>query len=315
MATIFLSHSSANKPFVRKLGNSLTALGHNVWLDEWKIRVGDSIVEKVSEGIEKADFVVVVLSSTSVASRWVEREWQAKYWDEINRRRVHILPVLLDSCRIPQLLRDKKYADFRTNYEKALFDLAESLIPRQDLGQIEKYYADFIDIGDEWVSFLEQATHLDLLMMYSETWRNTYLKYLRRTLERPGGRIRVVLPAFDRSKPLVQLYSQRLNVSGEWLQNRHETAIKDFRGLGRIGQVEIFTTNHYFNHACYLSDAGGILALYSFQDERTPTPAFVVGDGTLLDFLREDFEWMVSRKNSYHRLLFRSDGPTKAKSR
>ncbi len=43
MASIFISHSSEDKSFVRKLKNDLVQLGHNVWVDEGQIDIGDSI--------------------------------------------------------------------------------------------------------------------------------------------------------------------------------------------------------------------------------------------------------------------------------
>ncbi|MDO8769604.1 MAG: toll/interleukin-1 receptor domain-containing protein [Burkholderiaceae bacterium] len=126
-AKIFISHSSADKSFVRGLAVDLAAAGHQPWLDEWQILAGESIVERVGEGIEDADFVVVVLSKSAVLSKWVENEWQAKYWTEVNEKLVAVIPVVIDDCIIPALLRAKKYVDFRSDYTKALEVLTKSL--------------------------------------------------------------------------------------------------------------------------------------------------------------------------------------------
>jgi hypothetical protein len=126
-AKIFLSHSSADKPFVTGLAVDLSALGHQPWFDDWDILAGESIPEKISSGIEEADFVVVVLSRHAVESKWVANEWQAKYWNEIIERRVAVIPVLLDECNIPTLLRTKKYIDFRVGYPDALDQLVDAI--------------------------------------------------------------------------------------------------------------------------------------------------------------------------------------------
>ena len=115
-ASVFISHSSIDKDFVRSLAVDLSARGHQPWLDEWEILAGESIIEKVSAGIEDADFLVVVLSMAAVESSWVEKEWQAKYWDEISKRSTIIIPVLKDNCKVPLLLRSKKYVDMREEY-------------------------------------------------------------------------------------------------------------------------------------------------------------------------------------------------------
>jgi hypothetical protein len=126
-ASIFLSHSSKDKWFVNRLAVDLTHLGHRVWLDEWEIHIGESIPTKISAGLDMADFIAVVLTEHAVASKWVEREWQVKYWDEIEKNKTSVLPLLVEDCKIPALLRTRKYADFRTDYSPALKSVAAAL--------------------------------------------------------------------------------------------------------------------------------------------------------------------------------------------
>jgi hypothetical protein len=126
-AKVFLSHSSSDNAFVKGLAVDLAALGHQPWFDEREILGGESIPTRVAEGLQESDFVGVVLSGNSVESQWVENEWQTKYWDEINERRMSLIPLLLSDCKIPTLLKTKKYIDFRSDYTVALDDLARSL--------------------------------------------------------------------------------------------------------------------------------------------------------------------------------------------
>jgi len=125
---VCISHSSSDKQFVRGLAVDLSAIGIQPWLDEWEILAGESIVEKVGAGIEDADLMIVVLSQHAIASKWVENEWQAKYWSEVNERRVAVIPVLLEDCNVPTLLRTKKYVDFRVDYASALELLVKSIV-------------------------------------------------------------------------------------------------------------------------------------------------------------------------------------------
>lgn len=129
MAKIFLSHSSKDKRFVKKLAIDLLKYGHDVWLDEWEIRVGDCIVSGIEGGIADSDFAVVILTNNSVQSGWVDREWKAKYWTEVNRGEVLVLPVLLEDCEVPTLLQTKKYADFRSDYNQGLHNLLRAINP------------------------------------------------------------------------------------------------------------------------------------------------------------------------------------------
>lgn len=102
-------------------------LGHEVFFDEWDIKVGQCILTEVERGISESDFVIILLSPNSVVSQWVEREWKAKYWDEVQKQTIGVVPVLLADCAIPTLLKSKKYADFRTSYLKGLRELNAGL--------------------------------------------------------------------------------------------------------------------------------------------------------------------------------------------
>lgn len=139
MAKVFISHSSKDQKFAERLAGDLLALGHEPWLDAWKIKVGECIPSKVEHAISEADYVVIILSPDSVKSGWVDREWKSKYWDEIQETRTLVLPVLLRDCEIPQLLKTKKYADFRENFSRGIVELTGSIMPvfvRQEGGEV-----------------------------------------------------------------------------------------------------------------------------------------------------------------------------------
>lgn len=122
---VFLSHSSKDKPFVEKLAKDILALDVEVWLDIWEMKVGDSLFDKIEEGLETSDYLIVILSKNSVNSLWVRKELNAFLCDEISSKNVKILPVLIDDCSIPIFLREKLYADFRENYANGLQRLVE----------------------------------------------------------------------------------------------------------------------------------------------------------------------------------------------
>jgi hypothetical protein len=129
MAKIFISHSSRDKEFVKRLAIDLMKVGYDVWLDEWEIKVGECILTGIEGGIEKSDFVIVVLSPDSVESDWVNKEWKAKYWEEVQNKSMAVLPILIEDCKIPILLQTKKYADFRNDYQSGFSLLIKDLCP------------------------------------------------------------------------------------------------------------------------------------------------------------------------------------------
>ena len=127
MSHIFLSHSSSDKKLARRIANALLKAGIEVWLDEWEILVGDSITQRIQHGLDDTDFVAVLLSEKSVESGWVEKEWQSQIGVEAVFKRVVILPLRTDDCQIPTLLRDKRYADFRSRFATAMAEFVAAI--------------------------------------------------------------------------------------------------------------------------------------------------------------------------------------------
>jgi TIR domain len=125
--SLFLSHSSRDRAFCERLALDLTRVGVPVWYDDWELKVGDSLRRKISDGIESRDHLAVVLSDASVKSDWVQVELNAALDRELKERKVIVLPLLIQDCDIPAFLRDKKYADFRTDYPHGLGQLLEVL--------------------------------------------------------------------------------------------------------------------------------------------------------------------------------------------
>jgi hypothetical protein len=129
--SVFLSHSHADKEFVKKLANDLSQKGIRVWRDEAEMKVGDSLLDKISEAIDETDYLGVVLSKSSVRSRWVMTEVKIAMTKEIMGKQVKVLPLLLENCKIPNYLRGKIYADFRNpiEYEDVLTRIVMSVMP------------------------------------------------------------------------------------------------------------------------------------------------------------------------------------------
>lgn len=124
MPTLFLSHTSIDKPFVEKLAHDLDRLGIQTWFDKYEIKVGESIFWKVEEGLRESEFFAIVLSPEALRSEWVKSEL-ATAWDKrMMSGENAILPILYRDCDLPGLLKTIKYADFRTDYQTGFSDLA-----------------------------------------------------------------------------------------------------------------------------------------------------------------------------------------------
>jgi TIR domain len=133
----FICHSSADKDVVRRLAGDLRQSGIEAWFDEWEIRPGDSIIDKINEGISGCEVFIVVISRNSVASRWVREELNAAVIRRI-RDQARLIPVRLDNSEVPALLSSLKHVDL-SRYEAGLRELVEGVAghdSRPPLGRI-----------------------------------------------------------------------------------------------------------------------------------------------------------------------------------
>jgi hypothetical protein len=123
-----MSHNHKDKPFVRDLAAKLSLFGIKAWVDEWEMLPGDSLIGKIQEGIEACDYVGAVLSKHSVSSEWVAREVRAALTGEIEYKKVIVIPMRIDNCKLPPFLRDKLFADFRTDFYVGFCELLRRLL-------------------------------------------------------------------------------------------------------------------------------------------------------------------------------------------
>ena len=112
---VFISYSSQDRDFVQRLAEDLKKRDIPVWFDETELEPGDSIIGAIEAGIDKMEFLIVVLSPASVDSGWVTQEVRMALHKGISGKKVSVIPVLRQECQIPGFLRDLKYLDMRSD--------------------------------------------------------------------------------------------------------------------------------------------------------------------------------------------------------
>ncbi|MCH7936972.1 MAG: toll/interleukin-1 receptor domain-containing protein [Proteobacteria bacterium] len=128
---MYIAHASEDKePFVRELADALD--NHvRVWYDDFTLTVGDSLREKMDEGLAKSRFGVVVLSRNFFSKHWPKQELNGLATRERDGQKV-ILPVWLDIDRdevadSSPMLADRLAARAEDGLEKVVTDLLEAM--------------------------------------------------------------------------------------------------------------------------------------------------------------------------------------------
>lgn len=135
MANVFVSYASVDRAFARILVADLQAAGVSVWFDEEQIKLGESIAERINQGLAEFDFTILLISSAFLQSNWTAWETNAAIVSAIDSHRNSVIPVLIEDVwnNVPLLIRDKHYADFRLHvnllqYQRALAELLHTLL-------------------------------------------------------------------------------------------------------------------------------------------------------------------------------------------
>lgn len=125
---VFISYSHKDKVFVDRLALDLKSKGMDVWVFEKKIKVGESIIQKVEEGIARCDYFCLVISRHSVNSNWVKREYRTALNKQLSSGTTPtILPILIQDVELPELLKEIKYADFLRDYSSGFNQLLDAI--------------------------------------------------------------------------------------------------------------------------------------------------------------------------------------------
>jgi hypothetical protein len=149
MTRVFISYAHEDRTTVaRPVAERLRSRGYEVWFDEYVLRVGDSLIGQIDEGLAKCDHAVVVLSPSFFARHWPQRELKGLATREIASERKIVLPVWHDVeaefiARYSPPLADKVAAKTRDGLAAVLEALAAAMGPAAS-GPSECFpYSDF----------------------------------------------------------------------------------------------------------------------------------------------------------------------------
>lgn len=129
---VFLSHASEDKESAAKpIADALIARGIQVWFDDYTLRIGDSLRQKIDEGLTKSRYGIVLLSKAFFAKHWPQQELNGLAAREVNGKKV-ILPVWFEitQSEIAQsspILADRLGALMSSGLDKVVEDLLQAM--------------------------------------------------------------------------------------------------------------------------------------------------------------------------------------------
>lgn len=140
---IYLAHASEDKVRVRPIAEYLMANGIDVWFDEWEIDPGDSLRQKMEEGLGTMTHFVVVLTETSIVKPWVAKEIDVGLVQQVGgKSRFVPLVVDLDPVKLSPFLQAMLFVKIDPASESDLRNLVDRLhgaSRKPALGEVPQY--------------------------------------------------------------------------------------------------------------------------------------------------------------------------------
>src|SRR6266436_6464308 len=97
----FITHSSKDSEFAKRLGDDLHASGLEGFFDIYSIQPGDDFVARINKGLEDCDVYVPILSFAALESPWCKEEINAAIslgHQPSRQGRPRTIPLLCEGC-------------------------------------------------------------------------------------------------------------------------------------------------------------------------------------------------------------------------
>jgi hypothetical protein len=110
-ADVFVSYTAADRPWAEWIAWQLEEAGFQTVLQAWDIGAGRDWVHEMQQAASRARRTLAVLSESYLRSAHGGAEWRAAYALDPSGEQQRLVPVRIDACEPPGLLRTRVYVD------------------------------------------------------------------------------------------------------------------------------------------------------------------------------------------------------------
>ena len=124
---IFFDYSFKNQDFAERLAGDLEKNGLRTWLADKEIYAGDKLLPKIEEGLRTSGYFLAIVSKPWLESDWTKKELEMALKRQEKGLWPNIIPILIEDVELPNYIKDRKYVDFRNNYEIGVEKIVETI--------------------------------------------------------------------------------------------------------------------------------------------------------------------------------------------
>jgi hypothetical protein len=133
----FISYSSLDEALAQRLHADLQDKGVRCWFAPEDLKIGDEFRSRIDESIQVYDRLLLILSESSVKSRWVQKEVETAFEKEGKDNRIVLFPIRIDEAVMQSAVgwaadirRQRHIGDFQQWKDHDAYQLAFSRLLR-----------------------------------------------------------------------------------------------------------------------------------------------------------------------------------------
>lgn len=130
---VFISYSFNDKETADKIVERLRKEDITVVSDIDNIQAGQSYFEEIKYLYETSEIIIILLSDSLFRNEKFQFEFPRFFFDEARKRKVTIIPALVDKCTIPSDFLEFEIINLKTNFNKGLDKIVERLKVFQEI--------------------------------------------------------------------------------------------------------------------------------------------------------------------------------------
>jgi restriction endonuclease Mrr len=124
---VFLSYAHEDRAFAERISDALESSAVPITNHVWEVSPGEDWESLLKETIRASDVFVVLLSPAARQSRWVGTEIELALSQDLDRRGVELIPVLVAPTDLPTSLRDRSVVDLTQDPSAGLRELVAQI--------------------------------------------------------------------------------------------------------------------------------------------------------------------------------------------
>jgi TIR domain-containing protein len=144
LGKVFISHTAADKPFVRRLAARLKKSQFHTWLDEHDLIAGDPLPQSIGKALQAAKVILIVVSKASVASKWLRYELNLAT-EKMIKGECRVIPIVIDETPLPAEVRGLLYADCRKGLAAGIPSILTALKHEARRAEMEYSFSSRVD--------------------------------------------------------------------------------------------------------------------------------------------------------------------------